>query len=145
MRFMVQVRATEETEAGAMPSTELLEAMGRFNAEMAEAGIMKGGEGLLPTSRDAARVSFEGGEAQVQDGPFPNVREIVSGFWIIEVASKAEAVEWMQRAPMNKGAVLEIRRIASAEDFGEALTPELREQEERMRAQQEADLAHRDL
>jgi hypothetical protein len=134
MRFMVQVRATEETEAGVMPSMELLEAMGRFNTEMVEAGIMKAGEGLLPTSRDAARISFDGGKAQVTDGPFADVREIVSGFWIIEEGSKAEAVDWMRRAPMNKGAVLEIRRIASAEDFGEAFTPELQAQEEELRA-----------
>ena len=132
MRFMVQVRANADTEAGVMPTTELMEAMTRFNVEMCEAGVMKAGEGLHPTSSDAARISYGGGEPRVSDGPFPT-NELIAGFWIIEVASKAEAVEWMRRAPMLPGDVLEIRRVFSADDFGDALTPELREKEERMR------------
>ena len=138
MKFVVQVRATADTEAGVMPSTELLEAMTRFNEELARAGVMKAGEGLHPTSHNAARISFERlGEPIVTDGPFAETKELIAGFWIIETGSFQEAVDWMRRAPMEKGDVLEIRQIFEAEDFGAALTPELREREDRLRRQTE--------
>ena len=132
MKFMVQVRATADMEAGVTPQTELLEAMGRFNTEMAEAGILRAGEGLHPTSRDAARIAFGAGEPTVAPGPFPT-EELVAGFWLIEVGSLDEAVGWMRRAPMLAGDVLELRRVFAAEDFGEAFTPELRAEEDRLR------------
>ena len=138
MKFVVQVRATKDSEAGVMPSTELLEEMTKFNEELVKAGVMKAGEGLHPTSRDAARISFETlGQPLVTDGPFAETKELIAGFWIIEIGSFQEAVDWMRRAPMEQGDVLEIRRIFEAEDFGAALTPELREREERMWAQAE--------
>ena len=136
MKFVVQVRATRDTEAGVMPSTELLEAMTRFNEELVKAGVMKAGEGLHPTSHNAARISFERlGEPIVTDGPFAETKELIAGFWIIETGSFAEAVAWMKKAPMEKGDVLEIRQVFEADDFGAEFTPELREREERMRAQ----------
>jgi glutathione S-transferase len=138
MRFMVQVRATRDTEAGVMPTTELMQAMMNFNEEMVNAGVMKTGDGLHPTSHNAARLTFEGPDAPlVTDGPFTETKELIAGFWIIETASFEEAVNWMRRAPMAPGDVLEIRQLFDAADFGEALTPHLREQWERLDAQEE--------
>jgi hypothetical protein len=134
MRFMVIVKASKDSEAGQMPSTELLTAMGKFNAEMVEAGVMQAGEGLHPSSK-GARLKYSGGEAAVSRGPFNLTNDLVSGFWLIQTKSLDEAVDWMKRAPFDGGAEIEIRQVFSTEDFGEALTPELREQEARLRAQ----------
>ena len=134
MRFMVIVKASKDTEAGVMPSTELLTAMGKFNEEMVKAGVMQAGEGLHPTSK-GARIKYSGAVPVVTDGPFPVTGDLVCGFWLIEVASRDEAIAWMKRAPFDGGAEIELRQIFSPEDFGEALTPELREQEERLRKQ----------
>jgi hypothetical protein len=133
MRFMVIVKASRDTEAGVMPSTELLTAMGSFNEEMAKAGVIKAGEGLHPTSR-GARISYGGGRSTVSRGPFSLTGDLVAGFWLIETKSLDEAIDWMKRAPFGDGEI-EIRQVFSPDDFGEALTPELREQEERLRAQ----------
>ena len=133
MRFMVIVKADKDSEAGKMPSTELLTAMGKFNEEMVKAGVMQAGEGLHPTSK-GARVKYAGKPA-VTHGPFPVTGDLVCGFWLIETKSLDEAIDWMKRAPFDGGAEIEIRQVFSADDFGEALTPELREQEERLRAQ----------
>ncbi|UZE48361.1 YciI family protein [Rhodopseudomonas sp. P2A-2r] len=133
MRFMVIVHASKETEAGATPSTELLTAMGKFNEAMVKAGVMQAGEGLHPTSK-GARIKFPGGAPVVTQGPFPVTPDLIAGFWLIDVASKDEAIAWMKRAPFDGGAEIEIRQIFATEDFGEALTPELREQEERLRS-----------
>lgn len=135
MRFMVLVPASKESEAGQMPSQEMLTAMGKFNEEMAKAGIMLAGDGLAPSSK-GARVRFEGDKRTVIDGPFTESKELIAGFWIIQVRSKEEAIEWIKRAPcFDGGAELEIRQLHEAEDFGEEFTPELREQEERTWAQ----------
>ena len=137
MKFMVIVKANADTEAGVMPSREQLAEMGRFNEELVKAGVLLAGEGLHPTSR-GARIVFDGDRRSVVDGPFTESKELVAGFWIIEVSSKQEAIEWMRRCPnpYNGGrGDIEIRQIFTAEDFGDALTPELREQEERRRAQ----------
>ena len=134
MRFMVLVPGSPESEAGEMPSTELLEAMTRYNEELVKAGVMLTGDGLRPTSA-GARVRFEGGERTVIDGPFTEAKEIVAGYWIWECASREEAIEWLKRAPFDGGTEVELRQIFEAEDFGEELTPELREREERMREQ----------
>ena len=134
MRFMVIVKASKDTEAGVMPSTELLTAMGKFNEEMAKAGVIEAGEGLHPTSK-GARIKYSGGQSTLSRGPFGLTGDLVSGFWLIKTKSLDEAIGWMKRAPFDGGAEIEIRQVFSAEDFGEALTPELREQEERLRAQ----------
>lgn len=134
MRFMVIVKATKKTEAGEMPSTEMLTAMGRFNEEMVKAGVMQAGEGLHPTSK-GARIKYSGAAPVVTEGPFPVTSDLVCGFWLIEVGSKDEAIQWMKRAPFDGGAEIELRQIFSSDDFGEALTPELRAQEERLRVQ----------
>ena len=134
MRFMVIVKASKDTEAGVMPSTELLTAMGKFNEEMVKAGVMLAGEGLHPTS-NGVRIKYSGGQGTLSRGPFNLTGDLIAGFWLIQVKSREEAVEWMKRAPFDGGAEIEIRQVFSAEDFGEALTPELREQEERLRAQ----------
>ena len=134
MRFMVIVKASKDSEAGVMPSTELLTAMGKFNEEMARAGVIEAGEGLHPTSR-GVRVKYSGGQADVTGGPFNLTGDLIAGFWLIEAKSLDEAISWMKRAPFDGGAEIEIRQVFSAEDFGEALTPELRAQEERLRAQ----------
>jgi hypothetical protein len=134
MRFMVIVKANKDSEAGAMPSTELLTAMGKFNEEMVKAGVMQAGEGLHPTSR-GARVKYSGGQSAVSHGPFGLTNDLVSGFWIIQTKSLDEAIDWMKRAPFDGGAEVEIRQVFAAEDFGEALTPELRDQETRLRAE----------
>jgi hypothetical protein len=133
MRFMVIVKADRDSEAGVMPSTEMLTAMGKFNEEMVKAGIMQAGEGLHPTSK-AARIRYAGKAPGVTRGPFTLTGDLIAGFWLIETKSLDEAIDWMKRAPFDGGAEIEIRQVFSAEDFGEALTPELREQEERLRA-----------
>ena len=134
MRFMVIVKASTDTEAGVMPSTELLTAMGKFNEEMVKAGVMQAGEGLHPTAK-GARIKYAGGAPVVTHGPFALSSDLVAGFWLIDVASKDEAIAWMKRAPFDGGAEIEIRQVFATEDFCEALTPELREQEDRLRAQ----------
>jgi hypothetical protein len=134
MRFMVIVKASKDSEAGVMPSTELLTAMGKFNEEMAAAGVMEAGEGLHPTSR-GARLKYSGGQSSVSRGPFDLSGDLVAGFWLIKTKSLEEAIDWMKRAPFDGGEEIEIRQVFSPEDFGEALTPELRENEARLRAQ----------
>ena len=134
MRFMVIVKADKNSEAGVMPSTELLTAMGKFNEEMVKAGVMLAGEGLHPSSK-GARIKYSGEERTVTSGPFSATGDLVSGFWLIQVKSRDEAIEWMKRAPFDGGAEIEIRQVFEAEDFGEALTPELREQETRLRSE----------
>jgi hypothetical protein len=133
MRFMVIVKASKDTEAGVMPGTELLTAMGKFNADLVKAGVLEAGEGLHPTVK-GARVKYGSGQGGVSRGPFPLSGDLVSGFWLINTKSLDEAIEWMKRAPFAAGDEIEIRQVFSADDFGEALTPELREQEERLRA-----------
>ncbi len=132
MRFMVIVKATEESEAGVMPSEEILTEMGKFNEELAKAGVLLAGEGLLPSSK-GARVRFSGNQRTVTDGPFAETKELIAGFWLWQVKSLDEAIEWLKRAPFKEGEI-EIRPVFEADDFGEAFTPELREQEERLRA-----------
>jgi hypothetical protein len=134
MRFMVIVKASKESEAGEMPSTELLTAMGKFNEEMVKAGVMLAGEGLHPSSK-GARVKYTGKQRSASRGPFSLTSDLIAGFWLIEVKSLDEAIDWMKRAPFDNGSEIEIRQIFAPEDFGEALTPELREQEARLRAQ----------
>jgi hypothetical protein len=138
MRFMAMVKATPDMEAGAMPSEELLRQMGEFNEEMVKAGVMLSGEGLLASSK-GARVEFSGEKPVVQDGPFAETKELIAGFWIMECDSLEDAVEWIKRTPNPDGVhgEIEIRQVAEAEDFGEEFTPELREQEDRIRQQAE--------
>jgi hypothetical protein len=138
MRFMVIVKASKDSEAGKLPSTELLAAMGKFNEELVKAGVMMAGEGLQPSSK-GARVTFDGKSRTVTDGPFAETKELVAGFWIWKCKSLQEAIEWVKRCPNphNEGGQIEIRQIFEAEDFGENFTPELREQEDRLRAQLE--------
>lgn len=138
MRVMVMVKATAESEAGAMPSSELLEAMGKYNEELIKAGVMLAGEGLHPSAK-GKRVAFDGLARTVMDGPFAETREVVAGFWLWEVKDMAEAVEWVKRCPnpMTGPSEIEIRPVFEAADFGDALTPELAEQQERMREQLE--------
>ena len=135
MRFMVLVKASKESEAGVMPTRELLEAMGKYNEELVNAGVMLAGEGLHPSSR-GARVRFggPGDKKTVIDGPFTETKELVAGFWMWEVKSREEAIEWLKRAPFEHAEV-EIRQVFEAADFGDAMTPEMREAEERLRAQ----------
>jgi hypothetical protein len=137
MKFMVIVKANADTEAGVMPTQQQLAEMGQFNEELVKAGVLLAGEGLHPSSR-GARIVFDGDRRSVVDGPFTESKELIAGFWIIEVSSKQEAIEWMRRCPnpYNGGrGDIEIRQIFAAEDFGDALTPELRAQEERRREQ----------
>ena len=137
MRFMVMVKATPKSEAGMLPSRELLAQMGAFNEELVKAGIMLAGEGLKPSAA-GARVRFGGGKRTVTDGPFTETKELVAGFWLWQCKSLAEAIDWVRRCPdpmPGEEAVIEIRPLYEAADFGEAFTPELREQEERLRAQ----------
>lgn len=142
MRFMVMVRATADSEAGVMPSEELFAAMGRYNEELVKAGVMVSGDGLKPSS-EGARVRFSGKKRSVVDGPFAETKELIAGFWIWECASLQEAIDWAKRCPnpMPGDSDLEIRPFYEAEDFGESFTPELREQEERLRQQLEAQAA----
>ena len=139
MRFMILLKADENTEAGVMPSEELLAEMGKYNEEMVKAGVLLAGEGLQPSSR-GARVRFSGAKRTVVDGPFAEAKELIAGYWLIQTKSKEEAVEWVKRCPnpLDEEAEIEIRQVFEAEDFGEEFTPELREQEERIRAQAEA-------
>jgi len=136
MKFMVIVKASRETEAGVLPTEQQLAEMGKFNEELVKAGVMLAGEGLQASSK-GARVKFSGEKRTVIDGPFAETKELIAGFWIWRTKSLAEAIEWAKRCPNPTGeeSELEIRQIFEAEDFGEALTPELREQEERLRAQ----------
>ena len=134
MRFMVIVKADKNSEAGVMPSTELLTAMGKFNEEMVKAGVMLAGEGLHPSSK-GARIKYSGKERTLTNGPFSGTGDLVSGFWLIQTKSLDEAIAWMKRAPFGGGAEIEIRQVFDADDFGEVLTPELRQQEQRLRAQ----------
>jgi hypothetical protein len=134
MRFMVLVKADKNSEAGVMPSQKLLAEMGKFNEQLAKAGVMLAGEGLHPTSK-GARVKFSGDQRTVIDGPFAETKELVAGFWLWQVKSKQEAIEWLKRAPFDGGTEVEIRQLFEAADFGAEFTPELREQEERVRAQ----------
>ena len=136
MRFMILVKANRDTEAGVLPSTELLTAMGKYNEELVKAGILLAGDGLQPSSK-GARVRFSGNKRTVVDGPFSDAKELIAGFWIIQVKSKDEAIEWVKRCPNPTGeeSEIEIRQIFEAEDFGPALTPELQKAEARLRAQ----------
>jgi hypothetical protein len=135
MKVMVLVKATPDSEAGIMPSEAVLTVMGQYNEELVKAGVMLAGEGLHPSSK-GVRVQFSGTNRTVIDGPFTETKELIAGFWLWQVGSMAEAIEWIKRSPFQDGEV-EIRPIFEAEDFGEALTPELREQEERLRAETE--------
>ena len=139
MRFMVLLKADENTEAGVMPSEELLSEMLRYNEEMVKAGVLLAGEGLHPSSK-GARVKFSGDSRTVVDGPFTEAKELIAGYWLIQVKSREEAIEWVKRCPnpLDGEAEIEIRQVFEAEDFGEELTPELREQEERIRQQADA-------
>jgi hypothetical protein len=137
MRFMVIVKATKDSEAGVMPNEQLLAAMGKYNEELVKAGIMQAGEGLHPSSR-GKRIHFAGDKRTVIDGPFAETKELIAGFWLWQCKSMDEAVEWVKRCPNpmpNEESDIEIRQIFEAEDFGAEFTPELREQEERLRAE----------
>jgi len=136
MRFMIIVKATKDSEAGMMPSEKLLAEMGKFNEELARAGVLLAGEGLQPSSK-GARVRFSGTKRTVTDGPFPETKELIAGFWLWQVKSKEEAIEWVKRCPNphNEDCEIEVRQVFEAEDFGAEFTPELREQEEHVRAQ----------
>jgi hypothetical protein len=136
MRFMIIVKATAESEAGKMPSEQLLTEMGKFNEELVKAGVMLAGEGLHPSSR-GARVRFSGKQRTVYDGPFAETKELIAGFWLIQVNSKEEAIEWVKRCPnpMESDSEIEIRQVFEASDFGAEFTPELQAQEERLREQ----------
>ncbi len=134
MKVMVLVKGNAGYEAGAMPDEKLLTAMGKFNEELVKAGVLLAGEGLHPSSK-AARVRFSGGKQTVIDGPFAEAKELVAGFWLWQVKSREEAIEWIKRAPFADGDEIEIRPVFEAADFGDALTPELKENEERLRAQ----------
>jgi hypothetical protein len=133
MRFMVIVKANKDSEAGVLPDQKMLTEMGKFNEELVKAGVMLAGEGLQASAK-GARVRFEGDKKTVIDGPFAESKELIAGFWLWQVKSKAEAIEWLKRAPFRDGEV-EIRQVFETADFGEALSPELREQEDRQRAQ----------
>ena len=139
MKFLILVKATQDSEAGVMPSEKLLAEMGKFNEELVKAGIMLSGEGLHPSSK-GARVRFSGTRRTVVDGPFSETKELVAGFWLWQVKSREEAIEWVKRCPnpMLEDSEIEIRQVFEAKDFGAAFTPELREQEERLRRQIEA-------
>jgi PhnB protein len=134
MRFMVIVKANKDSEAGVMPGTDLLTAMGKYNEELVKAGVMLAGEGLHPSSR-GLRIRFSGKQRTVTDGPFAETNELIAGYWLWQVRSREEAIEWLKRAPFDGGAEVELRPVFEADDFGAALTPELREREERLRAQ----------
>ena len=139
MKFMVMVPAGNGSEEGVLPDEKLLTEMGKFNEEMVKAGIMLAGEGLHPTSK-GARIRYLDGKTTVTDGPFTESKELIAGFWLIQVKSKEEAIAWMRRAPFGGGVELEIRQVFEPDDFGPALTPELRKKEQDLRAQSEANL-----
>ena len=134
MRVMVIVKADKNSEAGMMPSREILTAMGKYNEELVKAGMMLAGEGLHPSSK-GKRVRFSGGEHTIIDGPFTESKELIAGFWLWQVRSMDEAIEWLKRSPFDGGAEIEVRQVFETDDFGAELTPELREQEERLRKQ----------
>jgi hypothetical protein len=134
MRVMVIVKANKDSEAGALPDEKILTEMGQFNEELVKAGVMLAAEGLHPTSK-GKRVRFSGKERTVIDGPFAETKELIAGFWLWQVKSMDEAIEWLKRAPFDGGTEIELRPVFEAEDFGAEFTPELREQEERLRAQ----------
>ena len=139
MRFMIIVKATKDSEAGVMPSEQLLTDMGKYNEELAKAGVLLAGEGLQPSSK-GARVRFDGAKRTVIDGPFAETKELVAGFWLWRVKSKEEAIEWVKRCPNpfpGRESEIEIRQVFEADDFGAEFTPELRKQEERLRAKSE--------
>jgi len=133
---MVIVKASEESEAGVLPDEKILAAMGKYNEELVKAGVMLAGEGLQPSSK-GVRVKFSGGKRTVTDGPFSETKELIAGFWLWQVKSKEEAVEWLKRAPFDGGTEVELRQVFEAEDFGANLTPEMRKLEERLRAKSE--------
>ncbi|HYT82889.1 MAG TPA: YciI family protein [Gemmatimonadales bacterium] len=134
MRFMILVKANKDSEAGVLPDEKILTEMGKFNVQLEKAGVMLAGEGLQASSK-GARVRFSGSKRTVIDGPFAESKELIAGFWIWQVKSKEEAIEWVKRAPFGDGEEIEIRQVFEAEDFGPALKPEFREQEERVRTQ----------
>ena len=134
MRFMVIVKANKDSEAGVLPSEKMLTEMGRYNEELVKAGVMLAGEGLQASAK-GARIRFSGNTRSVTGGPFSETKELIAGFWLWQVRSKAEAIEWLKRAPFDGGEEVELRQVFEAEDFGAEFTPELREQEERLRAQ----------
>ena len=134
MRFMIIVKADKNSEAGVLPSTELLTEMGKYNEELVKAGVMKAGDGLHPSSK-GKRVRFSGSDRTVIDGPFAETKELIAGFWIWQVKSIDDAVDWLKRAPFDGGTEVEIRPLFEAADFGKEFTPELRAQEDRLRAQ----------
>jgi hypothetical protein len=134
MRFMIIVKASKESEAGVLPTRELLAEMGKFNEELVKAGVMLAAEGLHASSK-GARVKFSGGKRTVTDGPFAESKELIAGFWLWQVKSKEEAIEWLKRAPFDGGTEVEIRQVFEADDFGPALTPDLKEKEQQLRAQ----------
>jgi hypothetical protein len=134
MRVMVIVKADKNSEAGVMPSREILTAMGKYNEELVKAGVMLAGEGLHPTSK-GKRVRFSGGKHTIIDGPFTESKELIAGFWLWQVRSMDEAIEWLKRSPFDGGTEIEVRQVFETDDFGAELTPELREQEERLRKQ----------
>lgn len=137
MRFLVMVKATPQSEAGDLPTPDMLAKMGAFNQELVKAGIMLSGEGLGPSSQ-GARISYAGGKPTVTDGPFTETKELVAGFWILQGKSKEEIIEWLSRCPFERGEQVEIRRIAELDDYAPVMTPEIKAQEERLRAQVEA-------
>jgi len=134
MRFMILVKADKNSEAGVLPDKKILTEMGQFNEQLVKAGVMLAGEGLHPSSK-GVRVRFDGSKRTVIDGPFAETKELIAGFWLWQVKSKQEAIEWLKRAPFDGGTEIEIRQVFEAEDFGAEFTPELREQEERLRKQ----------
>jgi hypothetical protein len=134
MRCLVIVKANKDSEAGVMPNQKILEDMGKFNEELAKAGVMLAAEGLHPSSK-GKRVKFSGGKATITDGPFAETKELIAGFWLWQVRSMDEAIEWLKRSPFDGGAEIEIRPVFEADDFGAEFTPELRQQEERIRQQ----------
>ena len=137
MRVIVVVKANKDSEAGIMPTEQILTAMGKYNEELVKAGVMLAGEGLHPTSK-GKRVRFSGGKHTVIDGPFAESKELIAGFWLWQVRSMDEAIEWLKRSPFDGGTEIEIRQVFEADDFGAELTPELREQEARLRKQSAA-------
>src|ERR1700736_2479551 len=134
MRVMVIVKANKDSEAGVLPSTEILADMGKYNEELVKAGVMLAAEGLHPSSK-GKRIKFSGGKHTITDGPFTETKELIAGFWLWQVRSMEEAVEWLERSPFDGGTEIEIRQVFEADDFGAELTPELREREERLRKQ----------
>ena len=136
MRVLVAVKANKDSEAGIMPTKEILTAMGKFNEELVKAGVMLAAEGLRPSSK-GKRIRFEGGKKTITDGPFTETKELIAGFWLWQVRSMDEAIEWLKRSPFDGGAEVEVRPVFEAEDFGAELTPELRAQEERIRKEVE--------